>query len=43
MKEGEAAMGSEQMGELRMALDGVERLAKQLTTAMLKDTSEAGS
>ena len=43
MKEGEAAMGSEQMGELRMALDGVERLAKQLTTAMLNDTSPAGS
>jgi molecular chaperone DnaK len=43
LKEGEAAIGSEEMGELRMALDGVERLAKQLTTAMLNDTSEAGS
>src|SRR2546423_10124011 len=43
MKEGEAAIGSEEMGELRMALDGVERLAKQLTTAMLNDTSPAGS
>ena len=43
LKEGEAAAGSEQMGELRMALDGVERLAKQLTTAMLNDTSGAGS
>src|SRR2546423_739255 len=43
MKEGEAAIGSEEMGELRMALDGVERLAKQLTTAMLNDTSAAGS
>ena len=43
MKEGEAAIGSEEMGELRMALDGVERLAKQLTTAMLNDTSGAGS
>jgi molecular chaperone DnaK len=43
LKEGEAAAGSEEMGELRMALDGVERLAKQLTTAMLNDTSGAGS
>lgn len=43
LKEGEAATGSEEMGELRMALDGVERLAKQLTTAMLNDTSQAGS
>jgi molecular chaperone DnaK len=43
LKEGEAAIGSEEMGELRMALDGVERLAKQLTTAMLNDTSPAGS
>jgi molecular chaperone DnaK len=43
LKEGEAAIGSEEMGELRMALDGVERLAKQLTTAMLNDTSQAGS
>ncbi len=42
LKEGEAAMGSEEMGELRMALDGVERLAKQLTSAMLRD-SEAES
>ncbi|HXI23360.1 MAG TPA: molecular chaperone DnaK [Pyrinomonadaceae bacterium] len=43
LKEGEAAIGSEEMGELRMALDGVERFAKQLTTAMLNDTSPAGS
>ena len=43
LKEGEAAIGSEEMGELRMALDGVERLARQLTTAMLNDTSPAGS
>jgi molecular chaperone DnaK len=43
LKEGEAAAGSEEMGELRMALDGVERLARQLTTAMLNDTSGAGS
>jgi molecular chaperone DnaK len=43
LKEGEAAIGSEEMGELRMALDGVERLAKQLTTAMLNDPSQAGS
>src|ERR1041385_3410848 len=32
LKEGEAATGSQEMGELRMALDGVIRLAKQLTT-----------
>jgi molecular chaperone DnaK len=43
LKEGEAAAGSEEMGELRMALAGVERLARQLTTAMLNDTSGAGS
>ena len=43
LKEGEAAIGSEEMGGLRMALDGVERLAKQLTTAMLNDTSQTGS
>ena len=43
LKEGEAAAGSEEMSDLRMALDGVERLAKQLTTAMLNDTSGAES
>src|SRR5256714_7977412 len=43
LKDGEAAIGAEEMGELRMALDGVERLAKQLTTAMLNETSPAGS
>ena len=41
LREGEAALGSQEMGELRMALDGIERLAKQLTSAMLKETAEA--
>jgi molecular chaperone DnaK len=43
LKEGEAATGSQEMGELRMALDGVNRLAKQLTTAMMNQASETES
>ena len=34
---GEAAIGAQELGELRMALDGVERLARQLTNAMMKE------
>lgn len=43
LKEGEAAIGSQEMGELRMALDGVDRLAKQLTAAMMSDAGEVES
>lgn len=41
LKEGEAAIGATEIGEIRMALDGVERLARQLTNAMMKQTAEA--
>jgi len=34
--EGEAAIKSEEIGEVRLALDGVERLGRQLTAAMMK-------
>lgn len=36
LSEGEAALSSDQLGELRLALNGVERLARQLTNAMIK-------
>ena len=41
LKDGEAAIGAAQIGEIRMALDGVERLARQLTDAMMNQTTEA--
>ena len=41
LSEGEAALGSTELGEFRLALDGVERLARQLTNAMMKQTAEA--
>ena len=41
LKQGEEAIGSSEIGEIRMALDGVERLARQLTTAMMKESAEA--
>src|SRR5712692_3196704 len=34
--EGEAAIKSEEISEVRLALDGVERLGRQLTAAMMK-------
>jgi len=40
LKEGEQALGSTEIGEIRMALDGIERLARQLTTAMMKQSEE---
>jgi molecular chaperone DnaK len=43
LKQGEAAIGSQEIGELRMALDGVDRLAKQLALAMLNQASETES
>ncbi len=41
LTEGEAALNSEQLGELRLALSGVERLGRQLTSAMIKDSPES--
>ena len=41
MKQAEEALGSSQIGELRLALDGVERLARELTTAMMKQAEQA--
>ncbi|PYS40737.1 MAG: molecular chaperone DnaK [Acidobacteria bacterium] len=37
LKKGETAINSDEVGEIRMALDGVERLARQLTSAMMKE------
>jgi molecular chaperone DnaK len=41
MKQAEDALGSTEIGELRLALDGVERLARDLTTAMMKQAAQA--
>ncbi|PYS64823.1 MAG: molecular chaperone DnaK [Acidobacteria bacterium] len=38
--EGEAALKSDELGELRMALDAVDRVARQLTNAMMKESVE---
>jgi molecular chaperone DnaK len=40
LKGGEDAIGSTEIGEIRMAMDGVERLARQLTNAMMKESTE---
>jgi molecular chaperone DnaK len=40
LKGGEDAIGSDEIGEIRMAMDGVERLARQLTAAMMKESPE---
>jgi molecular chaperone DnaK len=45
LTDSEAALNSDEIGELRMALDAVERVARQLTNAMMKqgtDTPESG-
>jgi molecular chaperone DnaK len=39
LSEAEAAVGAEEMGEIRMALDGLERLGRQLTTAMMRQAA----
>ncbi|HEX5702002.1 MAG TPA: molecular chaperone DnaK [Pyrinomonadaceae bacterium] len=39
LAEGEAGSRAEELGEIRMALDAVERLGRQLTTAMMKSVS----
>src|SRR5438876_2360989 len=41
LNEGEAAIGAEEVGEIRMSLDSVDRLARQLTDAMMKQVDEA--
>jgi len=43
LRDGENAVGSTEIGEVRMALDGMERLARQLTNAMLQQSPEAGT
>jgi len=40
LTEGEAAIGSEELGEVRMALEGVEQLARQLTNVMMRQAAE---
>jgi len=40
LKEGEASVRSKELGEIRRALDGVERLAGNLTSAMIKQGAE---
>ncbi len=40
LAEGEGALKSEEIGEVRLALDGIERLGRQLTDAMMKNSSE---
>ena len=41
LKEGEKAVGSAEIGEIRLAMDGVERLGRQLTSAMMEQSAEA--
>src|SRR2546425_1415873 len=41
LSEGEAALNSDELGELRMALDGVDRVARQLTKAMMAESAES--
>ena len=40
LKGGEDAIGSAEIGEIRMAMDGVQLLARQLTAAMIKESPE---
>ena len=40
LSEGEAALESDELGELRMALDAVDRVARQLTKAMMAESAE---
>jgi molecular chaperone DnaK len=42
LQHGEEALGSSEIGEIRIALDQVDRLARQLTAAMM-DSSESGT
>ena len=40
LAEGEGAMRSKELGEIKRALDGVERLGRDLTDAVIKDTDD---
>jgi len=40
LAEGDGAIKSEEIGEVRLALDGVERLGRDLTAAMMKGSDE---
>jgi molecular chaperone DnaK len=40
LKDAKLSIGSEHIGDLRLAMDSVDRLARQLTTAMMSQTSE---
>jgi molecular chaperone DnaK len=40
LSEGEAALKADELGEIRMALDAIERLGRQLTSAMVKQPME---
>jgi len=40
LKDGEAAAQADEMGEIRMALDALDRLGRQLTNAMMKQGAE---
>jgi molecular chaperone DnaK len=39
LSEAEAALGAEEIGEIRMALDSLDRLGRQLTGAMMRQTA----
>jgi molecular chaperone DnaK len=43
LSEGETSLSATELGEFRLALDGVERLARQLTNAMMRQSAEAES
>ena len=40
LAEGEGAIKSQEIGEVRLALDGIERLGRQLTTAMMEQSAQ---
>jgi hypothetical protein len=40
LTEGEGAIKSAEIGEVRLALDGIERLGRQLTAAMMEQSAE---
>jgi len=41
LREGDAAIGAAEVGAIRLALDSVDRLARQLTNAMMSQADEA--
>ena len=40
LAEGEAGINADEVGEIRMAIDGVQRVVRQLTSAMMKQGTE---